>query len=55
MLTTEQKLNQLYLAARLAALNAEQHSALQQYAKDILEEIKAEDTQSPSLESSENA
>jgi hypothetical protein len=55
MLTIEQKLNQLYLATRVASLNADQHTALQQYAQDILEEIKAKEAQSNPPDLSENA
>jgi hypothetical protein len=43
MMTIKEKLNQIYLAARAAALNADQHAALQQYAKDIFEAIEEPD------------
>ncbi len=44
-MTPEEKLNQLYLATRVASLNADQHLALQKYAKDVLEAIKSTETE----------
>lgn len=44
-MTPEEKLNQLYLATRVASLNAEQHAVLQQHAKDVLEAIKSTETE----------
>jgi hypothetical protein len=39
-MTIQDKLNQLYIATRVASLSADQHAALQQHAKDILEALK---------------
>jgi hypothetical protein len=39
-MTIQEKINQLYIATRIASLNADQHAALQQHAKDILEALK---------------
>jgi hypothetical protein len=39
-MTIQEKLNQLYIATRVASLSADQHAALQQHAKDILEALK---------------
>jgi hypothetical protein len=39
-MTIQEKINQLYIATRIAALSADQHAALQQHAKDILEALK---------------
>ena len=51
MITIEEKLNQIYLATRIATLNADQHAVLQQYAKDISEAIKEpDDAPNPELE-----
>ncbi len=53
-MTIKEKLNQLYLAARSANLNADQHNALAQYAKEIMEALQPaqdpEEPQEPSLE-----
>jgi len=40
-MTIEQKLSQLYVASRIAQLNADQHEALRQYADEILQAIKS--------------
>jgi hypothetical protein len=39
-MTTLEKLNQLYAAARLANLNAEQHDAIRKWAQELAEELK---------------
>ena len=39
-MTTLEKLNQLYAAARLANLNAEQHDAIRKMAEEIAQELK---------------
>lgn len=39
-MTTLEKLNQLYAAARLANLNAEQHDAVRKWAQELAEELK---------------
>lgn len=49
-MTIQEKLNQLYLAARSANLNADQHNALAQYAKEIMEALQPAPEEKPSLE-----
>lgn len=53
-MTIQEKLNQLYLAARSANLNADQHNAVAHYAKEIMEALQPaqdpEEPQEPSLE-----
>lgn len=39
-MTTLEKLNQLYSAARLANLNAEQHDFIRKLAQELAEELK---------------
>ena len=49
-MTIQEKLNQLYLAARSANLNADQHNAVAQYAKEIMEALQPAPEEEPSLE-----
>jgi hypothetical protein len=39
-MTNLDKLQQLYAASRLAALNADQHDALRKWAQELAEELK---------------
>jgi len=47
-MTSLDKLQQLYAASRIANLNADQHNALAQYAKEIMEALQpAQDPEEP--------
>ena len=42
-MTSLDKLQQLYAASRIAALNAYQHDALRKWAQELAEELKPKD------------
>ena len=42
-MTSLDKLQQLYAASRIAALNADQHDALRKWAQELAEELKPTD------------